>query len=89
MSRFSLLYVNIDEFELTEVTSHCYESGKAHFKFNRNPSNERVYIHLKSKENKRMKLIYKNEKGILLADSHLTLTSITCEDGVITVNMKN
>jgi hypothetical protein len=89
MSRSSLLYVNIDEFELTEVTRHCYESGKANFKFNRNTSNERIYIHLKSKENKRMKLIYKNENGIVRADSHLTLTSITCKDGVITINMKN
>ena len=89
MSRSSLPYVNIDEFELNDVTRHSYESGKAHFKFKRNPSNERVFIHLKSRENHRMKLIYKNENGIIKADSHLTLTSITCKDGVITVNMKN
>jgi hypothetical protein len=87
MPRISLVYLNIDGFEIREITRHSYQSGKAEFKFNRSNSNDRIYIHLKSKENKHMKLIYKNEKGLLRADSHLTLTSITCKDGVITVNM--
>jgi hypothetical protein len=87
MPIMSLVYLNIDGFEIKEITRHSYENGKAEFQFKRSDSNDRIYIHLKSKENKHMKLIYKNEKGILQADSHLTLTSITCKDGIITVNM--
>jgi hypothetical protein len=88
MPKVSSVYVNIDAFEITEVKSHCYENGRAQFKFNRNISNERLYIHLKSKENKHMKLIYKDIDGITQADTHLILTSINCKDGVITVNME-
>jgi hypothetical protein len=87
MPIMSLVYLNIDGFEIREITHHSYENGKAEFKFNRSDRNDRIYIHLKSKENKHMKLIYKNEKGLLQVDSHLTLTSITCKKGVITVNM--
>lgn len=88
MPGMSLVYLNIDGFEITEVTRHYYASGRAQFKFNRNNSNDRIYTHLKSKENKHMKVIYKNEESIKRADSHLTLTSITCKDGVITVAME-
>lgn len=87
MPKISSVYVNIDAFEITEVKSHCYENGRALFEFNRNISNDRLYIHLKSKENKHMKLIYKDVEGITQADTHLVLTSITCNGGVITVNM--
>lgn len=88
MPKISSVYVNIDAFEITEVKSHCYANGTAQFKFNRNISNDRLYIHLKSKENKHMKLTYKNIEGKTQADTHLILTSITCKDGVITVNME-
>jgi hypothetical protein len=88
MPRMSLVYLNIDGFEIREITRHSYQSGKAEFKFNRSNSNDRIYIHLKSKLNKHIKLIYKNEEGIKRADSHLTLTSITCKDGVITLYME-
>ena len=87
MSKISLVYLNIDGFEIREITRHSYQDGKAEFEFKRSDRNDRIYIHLKSKENKHMKLIYKNEKGLLQVDSHLTLTYITCKDGVITVNL--
>jgi hypothetical protein len=88
MPRMSLIYLNIDGFEIKEITRHSYQSGHAIFKFHRSNSNDRIYIHLKSKLNKHMKLIYKNEKGLKQADTHLALTSITCENGVITVYME-
>ena len=88
MSKISSVYLNIDAFEITEVKSHCYANGRAQFKFNRNISNDRLYIHLKSKENKHMKLIYKDVEGKTQADTHIILTSINCNDGVITVNME-
>ena len=87
MSRMSSVYLEIDEFKITDVTRHYYADGKAHFKFNRNTRNTRIYIHLKSKEDQRMKLIY-NDENALRVDSHLALTSITCKDGIITVNME-
>ena len=88
MPRMSSVYLEIDEFEITDLTYHYYAGGKADFKFNRNTGNDRIYVHLKSKEDKRMKLIYKDENGTLQVDSHLALTSITCKDGIITVNME-
>ncbi|ADZ09351.1 hypothetical protein Metbo_1106 [Methanobacterium lacus] len=88
MPRMSSVYLNIDGLEITEVTRHYYPIGKPHFKFNRNSSNDRIYTHLKSKEGKRMKLIYNDENGIKKADSLFILSSITCKDDVITVNME-
>ncbi|MBZ2164592.1 hypothetical protein [Methanobacterium spitsbergense] len=88
MPRMSSVYLEIDEFEITDVTHHYYANGKAHFKFNRNTSNDRIYIHLKSKEDQRMKLIYNEENDTIRVDSHLTLISITCKDGIITANME-
>jgi hypothetical protein len=88
MPRMSSVYLEIDDFEITDVTHHYYADGKADFKFNRNTRNDRIYVHLKSKEDQRMKLIYKDENGTLQVDSHLALTSITCKDGIITVNME-
>ena len=84
----SLVFLKIDGFEINDITEHSYQGKHAVFKFNRNDSNDRICIHLKTKLNKYMKLIYKNEDDKLLADTHLVLTSITCEDGTITVNME-
>lgn len=84
----SLVFLKIDGFEINDITEHSYQGKHAVFKFYRNNSNDRICIHLKTKLNKYMKLIYKNEEGTLLADTHLVLTSITCKDGTITVHME-
>lgn len=88
MPRSSLVFLKIDGFEIIDITEHSYQSKHAVFKFKRNDSNDKICIHLKTKVNKYMKLIYKNDDGILQADTHLVLTSVTCKDGTITVNMK-
>lgn len=88
MPRSSLVFLQIDGFEINDITEHSYQSKHAVFKFKRNDSNDKICIHLKTKVNKYLKLIYKNDDGVLQADTHLVLISVTCKNETITVHME-